>query len=446
MSTREGTHQASRTSRSEDRTSDQEGNNKGELRQWGESLIVAVIIVLIVRTLLFDLFRIPTPSMEENLLVGDYLVVSKLHYGPRLPMSLGIPLTSIHLPGVTFPYKRLSGFSSVQRGDPIVFNFPPREGPVDRKIHYVKRVIGMPGETVEVRDKLVHVNDRPLPLGEGMQQYWTVTKSDARYRIPRSRMEEIGIGEVNPTDDASTVRVLATPAAIRQVDQWSWVEDIEPYVVHNANYSDLMYPPNRGYTPDNYGPVSIPEAGQTVELTDKNWDLYRPVIVRYEDRAARQMTDSTFAIDGNRTTTYTFQQDYYFVMGDNRDNSEDSRFWGFVPMDHVVGKAVITYFSWDASRWLPRFGRIFNPIEDDDVFREKAVRNQVAKTRPYGPLVSRDEIISLGAGPSDESVGSAQTASSHTEADPEEHRRNLPPNSVRARTPRAAHTNAFTEP
>ena len=355
---------------------------KSELRQWGESLVVAVIIVLIVRSLLFDLFRIPTPSMEENLLVGDYLVVSKLHYGPRMPMSLGIPLTSIHLPGVSFPYTRLPGFSRVQRGDPIVFNYPPDEGPVDRKVHYVKRVIGMPGETLSVRDKLVHINGNPLPLGRSMQQYWTVTKTDARYQIPRTLMEEIGISEVRQTRAAKTVRILATPAGVRQISQRSWVKSIKPYVLTGEKYGKLMYPSGRGYTPDNYGPVHIPEKGETVELTDKNWAVYKPVIVRYEGHAAQQMTDSTFAIDGERTSTYTFQQDYFFAMGDNRDNSQDSRFWGFVPMTHVVGKAVLTYFSWDHEEWSPRFGRIMQPIADDGVFREKTVMKQIPEVRP----------------------------------------------------------------
>ncbi|WP_251965183.1 signal peptidase I [Salinibacter ruber] len=357
---------------------------KSELRQWGESLVVAVVIVLIVRSLLFDLFRIPTPSMEENLLVGDYLVVSKLHYGPRTPVSLGIPLTSIHLPGVTFPYHRLPGFSKVQRGDPIVFNYPPDDEPIDRKVHYVKRVIGMPGDTLSVRDKLVHIDGDPLPLGRGMQQYWTVTKSDARYQIPRRRMEEMGISEVRRTNRAETVRVLATPEGAKQMRQRSWVRSIEPYILNSDEYNDLMYPSGRGYTPDNYGPVHIPAKGTTVKLTDRNWALYRPVIVRYEGHDARQMTDSTFAIDGARTSTYTFQQDYFFAMGDNRDNSQDSRFWGFVPMDHVVGKAVLTYFSWDHEAWLPRFGRILRPIADAGVFREQPVMNELSGGQTAG--------------------------------------------------------------
>jgi signal peptidase I len=357
---------------------DEAAPEKSELRQWGEALIVAFVVVLIVRTLLFDLFRIPTPSMEENLLVGDYLFVSKLHYGTRMPMSLGVPFTSIHMPGVSFPYTRLSGFSNVERGDPIVFNFPPEEGPIDRKVHYIKRIVGMPGESIAVKDKVVQVDGAPLPLGTGMQQYWTVTKSDSRYQLPRARLDEIGISEVKPTESATTVRMLGTPAAARRVHEYSWVESVRPFVIENNGYGDLMYPPGRGYTPDNYGPVQIPKKGQTVTLTDRNWPVYKTVIVEYEGQDARQMTDSTFAIEGERTTSYTFQQDYFFVMGDNRDNSEDSRFWGFVPMDHIVGKAIITYFSWDHQAWMPRFWRILNPIEDDEVFREQTVMQQLS--------------------------------------------------------------------
>ena len=335
--------------------------------------MVAVVIVLVIRTFFFDLFRIPTPSMEKNLLVGDYLFVSKLHYGTRLPMTLAVPFGSafspnLYLDSPQFPYVRLPGFSSIERGDAVVFNLPPDDAPIDRKMHYIKRVIGMPGDTLAVNEKAVSINGNQMPLGDGLQYLWTVRKSDARYQVSRSELEDLGIAAWREGPDGEVARTRATAEAALQVNDWSWVEAIEPLVLNNANYDDNMYPPNYGYTPDNYGPIGIPEAGMTVPLNEDTWPVYEPVITQYEGRSARPMTDSTYAIDGEEVTAYTFEQDYYFMLGDNRDDSEDSRFWGFVPHDHIVGKALFTYFSWDAEATRPRFSRILRPIEDGSVF------------------------------------------------------------------------------
>lgn len=356
--------------------------SKSQLRQWGEAILFAAIVVLIVRTLFFDLFRIPTPSMEKNLLVGDYLFVSKLHYGTRLPLTLGVPFTSWHLPGVEFPYTRLPGFSDIERGDAVVFNYPPNEEPIDRKMHYIKRVIGMPGESIAVRDKVVQINGEPLPLGMGMQQFWYVYKSDPRYRLPSSRLRELGISDVRPTRDPTVVRVLGTRRAIEAMNAWPWIERVEPYIARDEAYNSLMYPSGRDYTPDNYGPIPIPEQGETVALTEANWPIYEPVISRYEGRTTRRVDAGTFRIDGEPANTYTFTQDYYFVMGDNRDNSEDSRFWGFVPENHIVGKALFTYFSWDSGSNLPRFGRIFRGIEDGALFQKEPPPLEAEATAP----------------------------------------------------------------
>jgi len=336
---------------------------KSKLREWFEALAFALVVMLIVRTFLFDLFRIPTPSMEKTLLVGDYLFVSKLHYGVRTPVSLGIPFTKIYLKGLTLPHTRLPGFTEIQRGDVIVFNYPPEDLPVDRKTHYIKRVIGLPGDTLWIENKVVYVNGEPQSLRPTMQQYWRIIKSDPRIMLPEVRLAELGIEEVQPTPDPRQVLIMATPGAAEAIAQWPYVERVEPLVIpRGGTYSDLMYPPGMGYSPDNYGPVIIPARGQTITLTEENWPYLEPVIRRYEGHTTGRQQDGTFLIDGRPATTYTFRQDYYFVMGDNRDNSEDSRFWGFVPMDHVVGKALFIYFSWDGRHHLPRLNRLFKPI------------------------------------------------------------------------------------
>lgn len=342
---------------------------KGQMRQWGEALVFAVVVMVIVRTLFFDLYRIPTPSMEQNLLVGDYLFVSKLNYGTRLPVTLGVPFTQWYLPGVRFPEARLPGFGEPERGDAIVFNYPPETGPVDRKVHYIKRVIGLPGDRLAVEDKVVQVGGEAVPLAEGQQQFWTIHKSDPRYRFSSVRLRDMGVTEISPLSDPKMIRVQATTETIDQIRAWPWVERVEPHVApRGSGYGSLMFPSGRGYTPDNYGPIDIPAAGATVTLTEENWPVYREAIQRFEDRDARRLGEGQFEIDGQATGKYTFEQDYYFVMGDSRDDSQDSRFWGFVPMDHIVGKAMFTYFSWDTdgSPFLAgqiRFSRIFRGID-----------------------------------------------------------------------------------
>ena len=337
---------------------------KGKVREWVEALVFALVVMLIVRTFIFDLFRIPTPSMEKSLLVGDYLFVSKLNYGTRTPITLGVPFTQYHLPGFSLPYFRFPGFTEVKRGDAVVFNYPIEEKPVDRKMHYIKRVVGLPGEEVRVRDKVVFVDDEALSKEEGMQQFWDVYKTDERVVVSPQRLKAIGVDTLAVTINPKLLRIVATEDAIEEVESWSYIDRVEPYIAsENAGYGAIMYPRGRGYTPDNYGPIKIPEKGDTVTLTIDNWHVYEPVIRRYEGHETRVTPQGTFEIDGNPVTSYTFSQNYYFVMGDNRDNSEDSRFWGFVPFDHVVGKALLIYYSWDKDKNLPRFSRIFKVIK-----------------------------------------------------------------------------------
>ena len=328
-------------------------------------MVFAIVVMVILRTLFFDLFRIPTPSMEKNLLVGDYLFVSKLHYGTRTPMTIGVPFTQVYLPGLEFPFTRMPGFSSVKRGDAIVFNWPDDDVDViERRMHYIKRVVALPGESIKVLDKQVFVDETRLPLNEGMQQYWSVEKTDPRVQLNRSALEELGISEVVQSADPAVVRMIATESSAQTVSTWPWVASVSPAVAQpNAVYDAAMYPPGRGWTPDNYGPVVVPGEGLTIPLDEEAWEIYEKVISRFEGHVTARGTAGEFLIDGVASSEYTFAQDYFFVMGDNRDNSEDSRFWGFVPMDHVVGKALLVYFSWDKDSMLPRFGRLLHLID-----------------------------------------------------------------------------------
>ena len=348
---------------------------KGPVREWLDALIFAVVFMIIVRSLFIDLFRIPTPSMEKSLLVGDYIMVSKLHYGMRTPITLGIPFTQIYIRGLELPWTRLPGFSGPKRFDSVVFNWPADPGkPIDRKEHYIKRIIGVPGDSLEIVDKVVHVGgeiltfrDTELPFKDTMQRSWYVYKNDPRIRLPRARLEEAGVERSVPTPNPSIERIQATDMAVDQMRQWEYIEDIRPAVVSPMRGGrDDIYPTGREYTTDNYGPVPIPGKGLTLALNEDSWPVLEPVLSQYEGRRVA-VTDEGYSIDGQLQESYTFTQDYYFVMGDNRDNSMDSRFWGFVPMDHVVGRAILVYFSWDkddrpALVGQIRFGRMFSAI------------------------------------------------------------------------------------
>ncbi len=340
-----------------------ETTQKSPLREWIDALAFALVAALIIRALFFEAFRIPTPSMEKNLLIGDFLLVSKLHYGPRTPVTVGVPFTDIYLRNATLPFFRLPGFDDVDRNDVVVFNYPKENAPVDRKTHYIKRAVGMPGDDLAVHDKVLHVNGDPVPLKEGMQQEWIVYKQE-KVVLPVARLRAIGVSDWETNAGSpNRVEMLMTSDAAQQVESWPYVERVEPLIAPgDGRYSQDMYPAGRGYTPDNYGPIHVPARGETVTLTDQNWEVFAPVIRQYEGHDAEALGDGRFQIDGEEVETYTFKQNYYFMMGDNRDRSADSRFWGFVPQSHVVGKAFIIYFSWDHEDNLPRLGRIFNLI------------------------------------------------------------------------------------
>lgn len=318
---------------------------------------------VIIRALFLEAFRIPTPSMEDTLLVGDFLLVSKVHYGPRTPMTVGIPLTDIYVHGLTLPYFRLPGFTEVGRGEVVVFNWPEESAPVERKTHYIKRTVALPGDSLEVRDKVLFVNGERQPLEPGMQWEWRVRKND-QVVLPVTRLRSLGIEEwVNTPENPNSVRMVMTQQSAETVESWPYIQSVEPAVATNPGaYRGSMFPEGRGYTPDEYGPVHVPAEGEAVRLTEENWPMYREVITRFEDHEVRVLGNGRFEIDGRERETYTFEQDYYFMMGDNRDRSQDSRFWGFVPENHIVGKAFVIYFSWDADENLPRFGRLLSLI------------------------------------------------------------------------------------
>lgn len=353
-----------RKSRRKQRQKDQHEKAKSWLREWMDALLFAAIAALIIRTFFFEAYRIPTPSMEETLLTGDFLVVSKISYGPRTPMTLGVPFTNIYIPGLTLPWTRLPGYENIERNDIVVFNYPIDVAPIAAKTNYIKRCVGIPGDTLSIRDKELFVSDESAQNFPGIQKNYIVTVQE-RVRLSPAKVRAIG-AQLIRAEGPNRYRVNMTKNEADVIGNWVEVTNVEPFVLPESynEFSRVDFSFSAGFmNHDHLPPTVVPFKGQEVTLTAENWHIYENIVTRYEGNNVERKGD-TFIINGEEKNTYTIQKDYYFMMGDNRDDSEDSRFWGFVPHDHVVGKAGLIYFSWDSERWLPRFDRILNFIHD----------------------------------------------------------------------------------
>lgn len=342
---------------------------KSWLKGWGEAALVALIAALVIRALIVTPYRIPTPSMEQTLLTGDFLLTSKLHYGPRSPQSVGLPVVGWHIPNLRLPSTRLPGFSSIKRNDIVVFNYPIDEGIPAHKTNYVKRLVGMPADTLRVDDKVLFVNHEEARNFSTIQFLYSIEPRSG-LRISQNRLKDAGAVPYRHTAAFSSAeRVLAfmTEDVKQEIEQWTDVNSVNIILRSSEedfnSRSPFRFAQGLGAgNPDQMPEIVIPFRGQVIKLTPDNINLYWDIITRYEGNRLEIRNNRIF-INGLERTEYTIQQDYYFMMGDNRDDSEDSRSWGFVPDDHIVGRVWITYFSID--NWMPRFNRIFRTVHRD---------------------------------------------------------------------------------
>lgn len=350
---------------------------KSWLREWIDALVFAFIAAAILRSLIFGSYKIPTGSMEQDLLIGDFLIVSNLTYGARTPMAVCVPFTQWCLPGIKIPSTRLPGFRDIERNDIIVFNVPWEVKPISQKTNYIKRAVAIAGDTLEIDDKVVYVNGEQEEFHKGVQKNYELYLRSG-VRLNQAKLIADGAGTVDsrvysePLSNTENVyRVNLTDDAYQRISNWAEVDSLKLLYFDDSrfiNYSAVR----QGYRlssgnfsrafedQDHLPEIVIPFEGQVIELTPQNWFIYKDLIERYERNTVTQ-NGNQFIINGEETNQYTVKQDYYFAMGDNRDSSEDSRFWGFVPKDHIIGKAFVVWMSLDGM--IPRFSRILHVID-----------------------------------------------------------------------------------
>jgi signal peptidase I len=331
---------------------------KSSVREWLHALVFAVITASLVRWAAIEAFMIPTASMEQTLLAGDFIFVSKLHYGTRTPGTLlQIPLmhqtirgTNIpaYLPWIQLPMIRLPAFSRVKRGDKVVFNcITELDRPVDIRTYYIKRCIGLPGDEVRIDHCQISVNGEKQPLYPGLQsRYYLKTQE----RLSDRFFSKYAIREYMSVQQGYLIHTTSETAA--QLGQIAHVQEIRPIIALSGILNPAVYPnsPLFSWNEDNWGPLTIPARGMRIIINPENLEKYQKIIALYEGHQNVEIVENQLWIDGKLVDSYTFRQNYYFVLGDNRPNSIDSRFWGFVPENHLVGKAVLVLFSTDPQK------------------------------------------------------------------------------------------------
>lgn len=352
---------------------------KGTTREWADAILFAVVAATFIRWATFEAYTIPTPSMEKSLLVGDFLFVSKMHYGPRTPRTpLQVPLTHKFLPftsdengangiqsyldWIQLPSWRLPGFTEVKRNDVVVFNYPAEEVPTDIKTNYIKRCVAQAGDTLKVVHQRVIVNGIPEKDRKEAQLTYKIfpTKEITHEQFIDWDITDY-VGQFNQGYIVHTTKRNAAKIVKElYIEKVELVEDdtADPMVIPNSSVMK--------WNKDNLGPIWIPQSGETIPLTPLNIALYETVIRRFEGNDNVEIKGKELLINGAVANEYTFKQDYYFMMGDNRHNSLDSRFWGFVPANHIVGKAMFIWLSLDQNRSgfsKIRWDRLFNLIK-----------------------------------------------------------------------------------
>jgi signal peptidase I len=340
------------------------------------AILFASVTVILVRAFLFEAYTIPSSSMEKTLEVGDFIFVSKISYGPRVPITplsfpfthQNFPFTSLpsYLTWIQIPYHRLPGTDTIRRNDIVVFNYPMETYvPVDHRTHYVKRCIALPGQLLEIRNGDIYINDSlSAPPVKAQHEYLVRTKREGIHPDSIALLE---ITEGGRISGKGHYMFTLTDEKYEQLRQATYIQEIKKYIEKPGVQSEEIFPHDKNYSwnRDNFGPLLVPKKGDSVAINLETLPLYHRLITVYEGNEVMIENDSVF-INKKAVTHYTFKMNYYFMMGDNRHNSVDSRYWGFVPEDHIVGKAVMTLLSIDKEKGffsMFKGGRFFKSVE-----------------------------------------------------------------------------------
>ncbi|MFT5437921.1 MAG: signal peptidase I [Ulvibacter sp.] len=371
--------------------------------EWVSSILFAVVAATIVHTYVMQPFTIPTSSLEKTLLVGDFLFVSKFHYGARTPMTaISFPMVHDTIPvlkaksylkDLQIPYFRFPGFQKIKQNDIVVFSWPPDTltnitnprskvdiKPLDKKSNYVKRCVGLPGDSLEVRDGYVYINGikNELP-GRARLQFGYAFRTKKPLN-PSFAAQQYDITDLYPMDNPPSYRVfraMMTDAAYERFKNYPDMDTIFKMTAEKGVLDTSTFPhdPNYQWNTDYFGSMYIPKAGVNISITAETLPFYRRIIEVYEGSEIGienkiSQSGTQVLLNGNPLTTYTFKYDYYWLMGDNRNNSQDARMWGFVPFTHVVGKPVLVWMSWNSNAKgimnKIRWERLFTTVGGDD--------------------------------------------------------------------------------
>ncbi|MDN3586730.1 signal peptidase I [Pedobacter aquatilis] len=378
---------------------------KTKTREWVDAIVFAVVAATIIRVFFIEAYTIPSGSMERSLLIGDFLFVSKVNYGARVPMTpvafpfahhtMPITGTKAYWDGVQWKYRRLPGLSDIKRNDVVVFNFPEgdtvalenqvpsyydlvrqsgREAvhsqytivsrPVDKRENFIKRCIGIAGDVISMKNGIANINGKDEPLiNTGMMPYKIEFKTmDFNYGVFDDL--KVKLGDMQLIGDNTYVGELS-PELAEKIKAFDFVKSVNMFAATSTDIEPggiFPHDPKRVWNRDNFGPIKIPAKGWTVQIDSNTMPLYYRAIRTYEGNKVEQKA-GVWYINDKPATSYTFKMDYYWMMGDNRHNSADSRYWGFVPEDHVVGKALFIWMSWDSE------GSFFNKIRWNRLLR-----------------------------------------------------------------------------